>query len=300
MKRACLSALMLFSISVLTCQTRASTSADASGDQTELYAQLLVDQTAAEHPEIRLIGFHAVPPGQSGSRIIASTVKSKLGKKSDPDDLEAMTTPHANPLGDTKYAKDIVDCGLAMKTNTGKVVGMMVIEIKYSYSKDPAVALKRATEIRDELATRIGSLNHLFSSYYPVDRRDIHAQQLVTQALARHPELNKMSLHAVPPGHTGNRIIASGQPMKLGKEDDPDDTKAMTKPFVNYLDDVGVVDCGIPLEDSSGHVIGTMVTQVKYSYTKDKAAAFKHASDVRDELKAKIASAEDLFSDPHD
>ena len=61
-------------------------------------AQTLIDKTVAEHPEIVRLTIHAVPSGQTESRIIACNIREKLGKLDDPEDLEVVKTKKAIAL----------------------------------------------------------------------------------------------------------------------------------------------------------------------------------------------------------
>ena len=54
--------------------------------------QALVERIASTYSEIVRLTIHAIPNGESQSRIIACNLKEKIGKPSDPEDLEAMKT----------------------------------------------------------------------------------------------------------------------------------------------------------------------------------------------------------------
>ncbi len=43
------------------------------------------------------------------------------------------------------------------------------------------------------------------------------AQQMIVKEKMMHPEIQKLGLHAVPPGQTQNVIVASNLPEKIGK-----------------------------------------------------------------------------------
>jgi iron complex outermembrane receptor protein len=123
-------------------------------------AQMLADQVSRAHPELNVIGFHLTPPGGQDNVIVASSNRTKVGKKSDPDDLEVMTTGKA--AVDTKESRQLIDIGLPLLDRAGRTIGTVVMEVKFTYTKDPAVALKRATEIRDQLRKQIPSKERLF------------------------------------------------------------------------------------------------------------------------------------------
>jgi len=54
--------------------------------------QAIVEAVAKDHPEVVRLTVHMVPPGGGVSCVVASTLAEKLGKVSDPEDLEAMAT----------------------------------------------------------------------------------------------------------------------------------------------------------------------------------------------------------------
>ena len=125
----------------------------------DILAQALADQVAKAHPELNVIGFHVTPPGGRDNLIVASSTRSKVGKKSDPDDVEVITSGKA--AVDTRGPRELIDVGLPLVDRAGRTIGMLVMEVKFSYTKDEAIALKRATEIRDELRKQIPSKKRL-------------------------------------------------------------------------------------------------------------------------------------------
>lgn len=54
--------------------------------------QALVDAAVAAHTDVVRLTIHAVPAGETQSRIIACNLAEKIGKPSDPEDLEAVKT----------------------------------------------------------------------------------------------------------------------------------------------------------------------------------------------------------------
>src|ERR1700730_14711405 len=60
------------------------------------YAQHLVDQMLAAHPEVVVLALHVTPPHGTENVIIASNI-GRIGKKADEDDLHVITT------GETKH-----------------------------------------------------------------------------------------------------------------------------------------------------------------------------------------------------
>src|SRR6185312_15479555 len=55
------------------------------------YAQHLVDETLAAHPDIAIMALHVTPPKQTDNIIIASNI-GRIGKKADSDDMGVVNT----------------------------------------------------------------------------------------------------------------------------------------------------------------------------------------------------------------
>ncbi len=125
------------------------------------YAQKLVLEAKAAHPELKKIGLHAVPPGETESAIIANAIPAKIGKVSSPRDLTVVTSgvaavyPHAEEGG-------FFDLGLPVADASGRPLGMMVMEIPYTYAGTREQALKLGTKIRDGIAAKILDKQALF------------------------------------------------------------------------------------------------------------------------------------------
>lgn len=121
------------------------------------------------------------------------------------------------------------------------------------------------------------------------------AQKLVDDALASHPEVILIAIHAQPPGHK-NVIVASnfGRIGKIGDEDDmrcihTGKANLEISPSGNHFEDELV------LQDQSGKTIGALGVVFNYKPGDDKEAMAKIATQIRDEMKAKTPSASALF-----
>lgn len=130
------------------------------------YAQQLLLQARAQHPELKKIGLHAIAPGQTESAIIANPITSKIGKVSSLRDLTVVTSgkptvvPHPEEGG-------FFDLGLPMTDSEARPIGMMVMEIPYSAAATPQAALAMGLSIRDEIAAHIPEKAALFATAQP-------------------------------------------------------------------------------------------------------------------------------------
>jgi iron complex outermembrane receptor protein len=119
------------------------------------------------------------------------------------------------------------------------------------------------------------------------------AQKLVDEALARHPEVLLLALHAGAPKYD---IVASnfGRIGKLGDEDDlrcirtGKDNLEVNKEGIHFEDQT-------PLRDRSGKVIGAIGVVFRYKPGDDKLALEKVAKEISDEMKAQLPNSKRLF-----
>ncbi len=123
------------------------------------------------------------------------------------------------------------------------------------------------------------------------------AQHLITQAMSAHPELQKMGIHAIPPG--GNDcIIACSVPSKIGKKSSPADldVERSGKPTVKPVNDGSFYDLALPLADASRRPIGMMVMEMRFSGASSPDDAVQKAVTIRDSIQGQIPNLQALFS----
>ncbi len=121
------------------------------------------------------------------------------------------------------------------------------------------------------------------------------AQRLVDEALARHPEVILLAIHAQPPGHK-NLIVASnfGRIGKIGDEDDmrcihTGKSNLEVSSGGNHFEDE------LPLKDQAGKTIGALGVVFNYKPGDDKGALVKLANQIGREMQAQIPTGSKLF-----
>ena len=114
-------------------------------------AQELVEGMVSKHPDLVRLTIHAVPTGEETSRIIACNIKEKIGKPSDPEDLEAMKT------GETVTLKegDNLDVTAPICDKTGEPIAATGITFRLGKEETESDVVKKATAIAKELNTAI-------------------------------------------------------------------------------------------------------------------------------------------------
>jgi iron complex outermembrane receptor protein len=122
------------------------------------YAQKLVDEALADHPEIILIAIHAKPPGHQ-NLIVASNF-GRIGKIGDEDDLRCIRTGKSNlELNSTgKHFED----ELILLDSSGKTIGALGVVFNYKPGDNKAALAKIAEQVRDEMKARLPSEAALF------------------------------------------------------------------------------------------------------------------------------------------
>src|SRR6266704_4851682 len=120
----------------------------------KIYAQRLVDQLAAKHPELVRIGMHVTPPNKPDNVIIACNVPERIGRKSDPEDLKAMKTGQAVVLKE----EGNFDVTLPLHDAAGKTIGAVGLTFKPHAGEQDADAAQRARAMAREIEKQIASM----------------------------------------------------------------------------------------------------------------------------------------------
>ena len=116
-----------------------------------------------------------------------------------------------------------------------------------------------------------------------------NAQRLADELMAKHPEMQTIGIHLVPPGWTRDLNIAGSKPGKVGKlSADLDIEVAKSRKPSMRLTPKGAFDMGLPLNDAAGRPVGMVVIVIRETFTSGEAVAMERASAIRDEAQRKI------------
>ncbi|MFC5863206.1 hypothetical protein ACFPT7_12950 [Acidicapsa dinghuensis] len=123
------------------------------------------------------------------------------------------------------------------------------------------------------------------------------AQQLIVKLKNQHPEIQKLSLHAVPPGQTQSAIIASNLSEKIGKLSSPDDLAAVAagQPNVHRVEQGKFWDTFVPVHDYRGDVIGFLIMEVPFRTASTESEAIAVGTMIRNQLQQQVPTLETLF-----
>ena len=134
--------------------------------------------------------------------------------------------------------------------------------------------------------------------------RKIYAQALSDEIMAKHPELQSVTFHGVPPGLSKvYTMFAGSYPERIGNPDDPDDIDVIEKGITildprwhRFKDTVKRVVVQEPLRDKSGENIGLIVFAYKTANgSKGERFYINAALDLRDQLQPQIPNYAALF-----
>lgn len=268
---------------------------------TKTYAQELVDRMIEKYPDVLVMAMHVTPPKQAGNVIVASNI-GRIGKAADADDLRVIRT--GRPNLEVNKNGDRFEAELVMRDANARSIGALGVVFAYKAGDDKTALQRRAETIRDDLAKKISHAANLlepaqFDTAVPTQT---YAQALVDRALARHPHVVILALHAQPPQVKSNVIVASNIG-RIGKPADEDDMHVITsgEPKLELNETGDRYEVEQTLLDVSGSVIGAVGVVFPYKKGQDTAPLQKEAAQVRDEISRRISNVGNLMqADPFD
>jgi len=133
-------------------------SADVTATKPNTYAQKLVDQELAKHPEIVILVFHVINKDASDYPIIASNI-GRYGKKADEDDLRTIHTGKPNLEVNATGTRFEVE--MALHDGSKKTIGAIAVVYNYKNGGDKEALHQKAEQVRTEVEKQISSLDKL-------------------------------------------------------------------------------------------------------------------------------------------
>lgn len=128
-------------------------------DKPSIFAQKLVDETLAKHPDVVILAFHVTPPGKTDNVIIASNI-GRIGKKADEDDMRVINTGKNNL--EVNKTGNHFEVELPILDAEGKIIGAAGVVFNYKTGDDQSKLEKTALAIRDEWRPQIPDKEKLF------------------------------------------------------------------------------------------------------------------------------------------
>jgi hypothetical protein len=126
------------------------------------YAQKLVNDTLAKHPDVVILAMHVVSKdGGADYPILASNI-GRYGKKADEDDLRVIKTGNANL--EVNKTGNHFEVELPLQDINKKTIGAVGIVFNYKPGDDKRAFERKAIAIRDELSAETPSVDRLYGA----------------------------------------------------------------------------------------------------------------------------------------
>ena len=128
----------------------------------KIYAQKLVNETLAGHPEIMGLEISATSPKKGECTTIASDEELGIGEKCDRDEYDAMKTN--KPFADktTQHEQEFFDVNVPVHDANGKIIAVVGVDFKPDPKQTVAQATKEAEQIAKEIAAKVSSKEKLY------------------------------------------------------------------------------------------------------------------------------------------
>ena len=120
----------------------------------------IVLQELTQHPTIRRIGLHAIPPGQQAMVIIANANETRIGIHTSQGDFEAVK--EGKIYGPRITDGQFFNMKMPMFDAKGNKIGILVMEIPWTDAANEEEAAHQAEAIRSEIAKKIPTVDVLF------------------------------------------------------------------------------------------------------------------------------------------
>jgi hypothetical protein len=147
-------------VALLRAQTPAAPVLGKAADN-KIYAQKLVNELMAKNPDLLVVGFHAVAPGATEQKMIASNL-DRIGKDDDDDDKAVVTERKTICVPNAKESNKF-EVQLPMTDASGAIIGAYGFVFLYKAGDDEVELHRKGVVLRDRLAKKIPSLAALFA-----------------------------------------------------------------------------------------------------------------------------------------
>ena len=117
------------------------------------------------------------------------------------------------------------------------------------------------------------------------------AQDILDGVAAKHPDLVRLTLHAVPEGKTDCTQVASTAKKRRGKPSDPEDLKAMETGREVVLEEDGAIDVTVPILMQMGKAIAVTGVTLPLKEGENRNAVIAKARGIASELEAAVRAA---------
>jgi len=118
------------------------------------------------------------------------------------------------------------------------------------------------------------------------------AQEIVDSVAAKHPELVRLTLHAIPEGKSDCMQIASTAKKRRGKPSDPEDLKALETGREVVLEEDGALDVTVPILMQMGKASAVAGVTLRAEEGANRNALLAKARGIAAELATAVRAAD--------
>jgi hypothetical protein len=160
--------LVLTMLLVFLCASSAQSTAGEAQERTihvpaaKIYAQKIVNETLAAHPEIMGLEISAASVKKDECTTIASDEELGIGEKCDQDEYSVMKSN--KPFADktTEHGKEFFDVNVPIHDANGKILAIVGVDFKPDPKQTAAQATEAAEQIAKEIEAKVPSRDKLY------------------------------------------------------------------------------------------------------------------------------------------
>jgi len=128
----------------------------------KIFAQKLIEETLAAHPEIAGAEIATTPSQKHECVTIASSEPQEIGEKCDKDEFTVLATNEPFVEKEKENGQEVYDVTIPIHTSDGKTICTAGIDFKPGPAQQKAKIVEQALQIGKELESKIGSKEKLF------------------------------------------------------------------------------------------------------------------------------------------
>jgi hypothetical protein len=128
----------------------------------KIFAQQIVDDTLAAHPEITGLELSTTPPNKTNCVTIAASDLKEIGEKCDKEDFTAVKTNAPFVEKETENGTEIFAVTLPIHDRAGNIIGTAGIDFRRDSQSELAKITERAKQIGAELEAKLKSKVKMF------------------------------------------------------------------------------------------------------------------------------------------
>ena len=146
----------------LTLACSAATARPLGAGPGKVFAQHLVEQTLANHPELSGLEVASTPPHKQQCVTIASSEAKGIGEKCDADEFTAIKTNKPFVEKEMEEGKEVYDITMPLHDAAGKVIATAGMDFKPTPDQQESKLVESAQNIAKELEAQISMKAKLF------------------------------------------------------------------------------------------------------------------------------------------